>query len=109
VRRFAFRVDGFVSARAADSGTLLTKPIIFAGGKLALNIVSKGQTRIEIQDAAGKPFPGFSLADCTPVTGDAIDHQVEWKGGGLASLAGKPVRLKFELQNADLYAFKFGE
>jgi hypothetical protein len=33
---------------------------------------------------------------------------VPWKNGvNLEALAGKPVRLKFELRDADLYAYRF--
>lgn len=106
VRRFVFRTDGFVSAHAA-SGTLTTKPFTFAGSRLSLNIISKGATRVELQDADGRALPGFALADCTPITADAIDHTVTWKGGDLAAHAGKPVRLRVELKDADLFAFQF--
>ncbi len=108
VRRFAFRTDGFVSVRAgATGGTLLTKPFTFTGGKLALNVVSKGPTRVELQDTSGKVLPGFAFTDCAPITGDFIDHTVNWRGGSLATHAGKPVRLKFELKDADVFAMKF--
>jgi hypothetical protein len=32
---------------------------------------------------------------------------VSWKGGSLAPLAGNPVRLRFELREADLFALQF--
>lgn len=107
VRRFVYRMDGFVSARAEARGTLVTKPLTFAGAELALNIVSRGVTRAELQDAAGRPIAGFALGDCTPIQGDFVDHVVAWKGGSLAPLAGQPVRLRVELQDADLYALQF--
>ncbi len=69
--------------------------------------MSKGETRVELQDAAGQAIPGFALEDCAPVTGDFIDHSVTWKGGSLAALAGKPVRLRFELRGADLFSLQF--
>lgn len=108
VRRFVFRTDGFVSVRAsAAGGTLLTKPLTFTGAKLSVNLASKGPTRVELQDASGKALPGFALADCTPITGDFIEHTVNWRGGSLAAHAGKAVRLKFELKDADVFALKF--
>ncbi len=108
VRRFVFRTDGFVSVRAsAAGGTLLTKPLTFAGTKLSVNLASKGPTRVELQDASGKALPGFALADCTPITDDFIEHTVNWRGGSLASHTGKAVRLKFELKDADVFALKF--
>jgi hypothetical protein len=110
VRRFVFRTDGFTSVHAPSAGgTLVTRPITFAGSKLSLNITSRGPTRVEIQDATGQPIAGFTRGDCTPIQGDSIDHRVAWKGGGVASLAGKPVKLMFELSDADVYAFQFAE
>lgn len=106
IRRFTFRVDGFVSV-SASKGEMVTKPLTFSGGKLALNLVSQGQTRVEVQDVAGKALPGFALEDCTPITGDHIDHEVVWKGGSLASFAGKAVRLRFDLKDTDLFALQF--
>ena len=106
IRRFTFRVDGFVSA-SAETGELVTKPLTFTGSKLSLNLVSKRETRVEVQDATGKPLEGFTLADCAPLTGDFIDHTVTWKGGSLESLAGQPVRLRFALRAADLFALQF--
>lgn len=108
VRRFVFRTDGFVSVRAgAAGGTLLTKALTFTGTKLTVNLASKGATRVELQDADGKALPGFALADCTPITGDFIEHPVNWRGGSLAAHAGKAVRVKFELKDADVFAMKF--
>ena len=75
--------------------------------KLSLNIASKGGTRVELQDAGGKPLPGFTLDDCTPIAGDQIEQAVSWKGGRLAALAGKPVRLRFVLKDADLFSMRF--
>jgi hypothetical protein len=109
VRRFTFRTDGFVSANAKEKGALVSKPITFDGTKLTLNIVSKGKTRVEVQQMDGKPLAGFALEDCEPITGDEINQVVVWKGGSLKASAGKPVRLKFELQSADLFSFKFDQ
>lgn len=106
IRRFTFRVDGFVSASAED-GELITKPLTFIGSRLRLNLISQGETRVEVQDEAGKPLAGFTLADCTPLKGDFIDQAVTWKGGSLEKLAGKPVKLRFELHKADLFALQF--
>lgn len=106
IRRFTFRMDGFVSA-SAEEGEFITKALTFAGTKLALNLVSRGETRVEIQDESGKAIPGFTLADCTPLVADSINEVVTWKGGSLAALAGKPVRLRFKLIEADLFALQF--
>jgi hypothetical protein len=107
VRRFTYRVDGFVSASAVDKGLLITKPFNFTGAKLSLNVASKGATRAEIQDAGGKAIPGFTLDDCAPIQGDFVNQVVTWKGGNLSDLVGQVVRLHFELREADLFALQF--
>ena len=113
VRRFTYRVDGFVSLRAsAQGGQLVTKPVVFAGKKLVVNFVTRdqGSLRVELQDADGKPIPGFALADCAELRGDAIEQVVAWAAGSEVSpLAGKPIRLRFELKEGDLFSFRFGE
>ena len=110
VRRFTYRVDGFVSLRgAARGGSLITKPLVFAGDELVLNFETKptGSVRVELQSVAGRPLYGFSLANCKPLQGDAIKQTVAWSGVPLSSIAGDPIRVRFEVQDADLYSFKF--
>jgi len=113
LRRYTLRLDGFVSIQGPlRGGELLTKPLVFRGKRLTLNFATSaaGSVRVEIQDPAGKPLPGFALADCPPLFGDAIERPVAWKNpAALASLAGKPVRLRFELKDAELFAFRFGD
>ena len=51
---------------------------------------------------------GFSQADADEVFGDQIEGVVSWQGNrDVSSLAGKPVRIRFVLNDADLYAFRF--
>jgi len=113
LRRYTLRLDGFASVQAPRSGgELLTRPLVFQGSKLLLNFATSaaGSIRVEIQDATGKPLPGFALADCPPIFGDAVQRPVAFKQpAALKSLAGTPVRLRFELADADLFAFRFAE
>lgn len=58
--------------------------------------------------AAGQPIPGFSLAENPEIFGDSIGYTVPWKpGGNLGAYAGRPVRLRFVLKDADLYSLRF--
>jgi len=113
LRRYVLRLDGFVSVNAPMSGgELLTKSVRFSGESLAINFSSSaaGGIRVEIQDADGRALPGYALDDCPPVFGDALDRVVAWKGGtDLTALVGQPVRLRFEMKDADLYAYRFAE
>ena len=110
-RRFTLRTDGFVSVNAGFSGgEFTTRPLIFEGGELELNYSTSaiGSVRVEIQDAEGRPLPGFALDDFPEKFGDEIEGVMKWNGGrDVSSLAGKPVRLRFALMDADLFAFKF--
>ena len=111
LRRYTLRLDGFVSASAGwNGGRLLTRPLVFAGKQLEINFATSagGSLRVEIQDAAGKPIEGFAMADCPEVFGDSVTRNVSWSSGAdLSALAGKPVRLLFELKDADLFSFRF--
>jgi hypothetical protein len=109
--RYVLRTDGFVSVHAgAQEGELLTKPLLFTGGKLQLNFSTSaaGSVRIEIQDAKGNPIPGFTLAEAPTLYGDSIARTYAWQGDpDLSQLAGRPVRLRFVLQEADVFSFRF--
>jgi hypothetical protein len=110
--RYTLRRDGFVSATAPLSGGwLVTKPIVFDGEQLKINFETSaaGSLQVEIQDAQGEPVPGFTLPECPSLFGNSTDYAVEWKSKAkLSDLAGKPIRLRFVLKDADLYAFRFG-
>jgi hypothetical protein len=112
-RRYTLRIDGFVSINAPLSGgEVVTKPLKFAGSKLTMNFATSaaGSVRVEIQDPAGKPVEGFSLADCPDHFGDTVERVVNWNNRkDVSRLAGKPVRLRFVLKDADLYSFQFVE
>ena len=111
LRRYTLRMDGFVSVNAPYAGgEMITKPLVFDGRHLAMNYSTSGagSVRVEIQDAAGKPIPGYTLKDCPEIYGDEIAEAVRWKGGNdVGKLAGKPVRLRFVMKDADLYAIQF--
>ena len=64
--------------------------------------------RIEMQDHKGQPIPGFTLDECPKIIGDQIERTVAWKvGSDLSSLAGKTVRMRVVLKDADLYSIRF--
>jgi hypothetical protein len=106
-------LDGFVSVHAPQSGgELLTKYFTFTGDSLELNFSTSaaGSIQIEIQDAKGKPIPGFTLAESEDIFGDSVDRNIRWKGhegSDLSTLRGRAVRLRFVIKDADLYSFRF--
>jgi len=112
-RRFTLRTDGFASVHVgADVGELMTQPLRFTGKQLVINYSTSagGSLRVEILDGSGQPIPDFTLTDSRNLVGDTIEQQVQWKkGSDVSSLAGQPVRLRFVMQEADLFAIKFHE
>ena len=112
VRRYTLRLDGFASLRAPlAGGEVVTRPLTFTGRRLRLNFATSaaGAVRVEVQDVSGKPVPGFALEDSVSLYGDTVARAAGWaEDPDLGALAGRRVRLRFVLNEADLYAFKFG-
>jgi len=123
--RLTQRLDGFLSLDAGEqTGIIVTRPFVFEGDKLVLNVDAKGgQVKVGIVALHGKELTGYNVAltnppkkpvrgfgadDCDPVTADSVRHVVTFKGASdVGNLAGQVIRLRFEMQNARLYAFKF--
>lgn len=111
IRRLPIRPWGFVSVNAEYvGGELLTKPFTFSGSVLYLNARTSavGSIQVEVQEENGHPVPGFTLEQMTPWFGDAIDAPMVWKRGkDVSRLADRPVRLRFVMRDADLFALRF--
>ncbi|MDG2222859.1 MAG: hypothetical protein P8L85_15880 [Rubripirellula sp.] len=111
LRRFAYRLDGFASVTSDNrGGNLLTKPLVFTGDQLEINYQtsSTGSIRVELQELDGTPIKGLASSDCQPVSGDSTAHQVQWGvRTNLQALAEKPIRIMFEMEDANLYSFRF--
>jgi len=111
VQRCVLRTDGFVSINAPyTGGEAVTKPLVFDGNRLEMNYSTSaaGSVRLEIQNELGVPIEGFALQDSEETIGDEIERVVSWKGGSdVGSLAGRPVRLRFVMKDADLFSFRF--
>ena len=111
VRRCSLRMDGFASINfPASGGILKTKPFVFSGNRLTLNLASGafGRFKIGFQDENGADIPGFSLDDALHSTGDGLELTAYWKNGcDLSSLAGKTVVLTMAARDADLYSIQF--
>jgi hypothetical protein len=111
LRRYTIRLDGFVSLHARRApGEFVSKPFTFTGGKLSLNFSTSaiGTLRVELQDEAGQPLPGYSLADADLLFGDSLDRKASWGGkADVTALAGRTVRLRVVMSDADLYSFQF--
>jgi hypothetical protein len=96
------RQDGFVYLSAGEeAGTVLTKPFVWEGEVLELNLNTReGELGIKICDAYGNPV-------------DTGPHRSSVRGVdslrfplGFPQLRDKTVRIQFTLRNAKLYAFQ---
>lgn len=112
---YVLRTDGFISVHAgAEESEFITKPLRFSGSQLELNesTSAAGRIRVEIQEADGTPIPGYTLEDSETIYGDRIRHVVRWgdeqsRHDDVSPLAGRPVRLRFLMQEADLFSLRF--
>jgi len=102
------RLDGFAYIDAQKEGFLQTKIMDLAGKRLKLNASAEaGYIKVGILDSAGNEIPGFSIADCDPVTHDSISIPASWNGSTLIpSQPRDNLKLKIEMKNARLYSLK---
>ncbi|MCS6861393.1 MAG: hypothetical protein NZT92_13845 [Abditibacteriales bacterium] len=111
LRRYSLRTDGFTSVNAPYAGgEMVTKPLQFSGRELVLNFATSaaGGIRVEIQDAAGKPIPRYTLEESVETVGNEIERVVRWRlGSDVSPLAGQVIRLRFVMKDADLFAVRF--
>lgn len=109
--RYTLPLDRFVSINAPYSGgDLLTKPLRFAGNTLVINYSTSaaGSIRVELLDAGGRTIPGFGTQESDEIVGDEIERTVTWRGQSrLPGTDGAPIRLRFFMKDADLFALRF--
>jgi hypothetical protein len=104
-RRYALRVDGFVSRRATYRPcTVVTKPFTYTGRRLSVNLATSavGWVRVALV-ATDRRLHSVELF------GDSLDRTVTFEDGEVGALAGRPVTLEFTLSDADLYSFRFAD
>lgn len=102
------RLDGFASLGASfDGGRVTTRPLALVGDALWVNAKADyGRLAVELLDAENKPIPGFRVEECVAICEDSVAVRVQWRDDkALSGLSGQPVRLRFELNNARLYAY----
>jgi len=137
VYRLIQRLDGFVSIDSPydREGTVITKPFVFIGNRLQINIDTDaaGYAQIGFLDENENPIDGFEVDNCIYVNGDFTNYEVEWIknkndlptsesseeiewdklaegveiSADVSKLEGKAVRLIFRMRGSKLYAFQF--
>ena len=92
---------------------MVTRPFTWPGGRLLINAVGLGgggaaslRTAVLREDLS--EIGGLGAEDADPLSRDGVRQEQQWQGdgAGIERLAGKTVRLRFLLENTDLYAFR---
>lgn len=97
--RFVALCAGEAPAELMTYAFGLRSPNLYVNAKTA----SDGWVRLELLDEQANALPGFTEAECLPITGDSTAHPVRWKGLG-APPVGKPTRLRLTAKNARVYS-----
>ena len=84
-------------------GTLKVNFRSRVGGWLRFELVQGIPSRLN-PDAPG--VPGFTFADCDPVTGDSEDQTITWCGKSDVHRAGKNLGIRVSMFQAKLFAFR---
>ncbi|WP_395745856.1 hypothetical protein [Prosthecobacter sp.] len=101
-----WRIDGLASLQAKEEpGTIETHEFVPEGTRLSVNVAAgNGRLMVEVLDAAGQTIAGYEKEACIIHNQDAVKLPVHWKNTA-ALPAGLPIRLRFHLQNADLFSY----
>jgi hypothetical protein len=99
-----------MAIEAEEEGYFATQAFIAPGGKLRINALTArtGGVLVEAADFYGKPIPGRTFEDCSPLIGDQHKTLVTWKNADdMGVKAGEPVILRFRMKKAKIYFLDF--
>ena len=108
------RIDGFCSLRACRfPGTIVTRPFVWPGGRLLVNSSvlggsGSGSLHTEVLTEDLQPIPGLTRAEADPIAHVDQAREQTWANDpqAIAKASGQPIRLKFYLDNIDLFSFR---
>jgi hypothetical protein len=106
-----------------DLATLVTRPVIFSGSKLRIDMdasltggsasqtpgrrnFDEADVRVGLLDEFGGEINGFGIGQSGLLAASGL-QEASWRGADLSRLQGQAVRLRFEFRNAALYSFQF--
>lgn len=106
IARAAWRIDGLASLQTKNKlGSIETHDFVPEGDKLTVNAdVKNGSLSVEVLDATGQFIPGYDKESSVIVKQDSVKLHIRWKNADTLP-AGKPIRLRFYLENGDLYSY----
>ncbi|MEE3371544.1 MAG: hypothetical protein VX346_19585 [Planctomycetota bacterium] len=112
------RLDGHTHLTLEDGqeqGTVTTIPVNRGSAtELHVNASCTGGSQIAIElidPKSGRPLPGFSRNECTPITTDSLTHRVGWGNRRLADARSVSFQIHFHLTTGStpprLYSYEF--
>jgi len=104
IRRYTLRRHGFAALHGDYiGGSMTTKPLTFEGRELHLNYATSafGSVKVEILRESGEIWASEEIY------GNEIEAYVNFGDKEVASLEGETIRLRFTLQDADVFAYRF--
>ncbi|MCH2115703.1 MAG: hypothetical protein MK171_12430 [Pirellulales bacterium] len=96
-------------AIAADkvTGGFMTEPIFLAQDEIKIDANVRGWLRAELCDIFGRKLEGYHLMDSDLISGDKQDHTLSWKGKDSSAYRYKPVCIRFEFTEGEVYCVKY--
>ncbi len=86
----------YAANSVTDAGEIQLNARTAAGGKVEFELVQKENV-----------LPGFSFADCVPLTGDHAWATARWKGkSDFSELRGKKVQIHFRLTKGKIFGYR---
>jgi hypothetical protein len=103
--------DRLISATAGATGGTLETPLVeYRGSQLKLFVAARpgGKVRVGLVDRQGDPIAGRDVEDCQPLGDSDLPQTVTWASGSdVSAWSSQPVRLRLEIQDADVFGFQF--
>ena len=101
--RYSIRKDGFAGLCADWRGqTAVTKQLVFEGNTMVLNFATsaRGSLYVTVADEEGNKIESGELF------GDSTERIVDFDGD-LSAFSGKPITIRFDMMECDLFSMKF--
>ena len=104
--------DRLAGIEADDYGEFWTLPVLFDAERIEINArtAHSGSVTVELWDYEGTgPIIDFLLDDAVPFSGDAVWTPCKWRksDADLTTLKGKNIRLRFCLNCAKVFGYRF--
>ena len=95
----------FVSRDAGDTAAVLLTPLLVLNARtMTLNADVRGRLNVRLLNEDDQPIAGFETPSNEPIAGDSLAHKVNFPKS-ITTLAARPVRIEFTLQNASVFGF----